>query len=66
MPEKQNINFSWPYKANFFPSIVVGDVCGGKKKDLKTVVPRNVIGCVVRYYRLGWGLLIVLLTCTPS
>jgi len=23
--------------ANFFPSIMVGDVCGGKKIDLKTV-----------------------------
>ena len=43
--------------ANFFPSIIVGDLCGGKKIDLKTVAPRNVICCVVRHYWLGWGLL---------
>jgi len=36
---------------------MVGDVCGGKKSDLKTVALRNVIGCVVRHYWLGWGLL---------
>jgi len=40
-------------EANILPSIIVGDVCGGKKIDLKTVVPRN----VVRHYWLGWGLL---------
>jgi len=44
-------------KANFFLSIMVGDVRGGKKIDLKTVAPRNVMGCVVRHYWLGWGLL---------
>ena len=32
-------------EANFFPSIMFGDVCGGKKGDLKT---RNLI--VVRHY----------------
>ena len=37
-------------EANIFPSIMVEDVCGGKKIDLKNVVPRNVIGCVVRHY----------------
>jgi len=41
-------------EANFFPSIMVGDLCGGKKIDLKTVAPRNVIGCVVRHYWLEW------------
>ena len=44
-------------EANFFPSIMVGDMCGGKKSDLKTVAPRNMVGCVVRHYWLGWGLL---------
>jgi len=44
-------------EANIFPSIMVEDVCGGKKIDLKNVVPRNVIGCVVRHYWLGWDLL---------
>ena len=36
-------------EANFFPLIIVGEVCGGKKIDLKTVAPRNVIDvlCVV-------------------
>ena len=43
--------------ADFFPSIMVGDVCGGKKIDLKTVAHRNLIGCAVRHYWLGWGLL---------
>jgi len=37
-------------EANFFPSIMVGDVCGGKKIDLKTVTPINVIGFVVGHY----------------
>jgi len=37
--------------------ILVGDVCGGKKINLKTVAPRNGIGYVVRHYWLGWGLL---------
>jgi len=40
-------------EANFFPSRIVGDVYDGKKLDLKTVAPRNVIGCVVRHYWLG-------------
>jgi len=40
-------------QANFFPSIMVGDMCGGKKSDLKTVGHRNVIGCVVHHYWLG-------------
>ena len=44
-------------EANIFPSLMVGDVCGGKTIDLKTVALRNVIGCVVRLYWLGWGLL---------
>jgi len=44
-------------EANCFPSIMVGDMCGGKNIDLKIVAPRNVIGCVVRHYWLGWGLL---------
>ena len=44
-------------EANLFPSIMVGDVCGSKKIDLKIVAPRNVVGCVVRHYFLGWGLL---------
>ena len=39
--------------ANLFHSVMVGDVCNGKKIDLKTVAPRNVIGCVVRHYWLG-------------
>jgi len=26
---------------NLFPSIKVGDMCGGKKSDLKTVAPRR-------------------------
>ena len=40
--------------ANFLPSIMVRDVCGGKKIDLKIkVAPRHVIGCVVRHYWLG-------------
>jgi len=42
-------------EANIFPSIIVGDVCGGKKIELKTVAHRNAIGCVVRHYGLGWG-----------
>ena len=36
-------------KASCFPSLMVGDMCGGKNIDLKTVAPRNVIGCVVRH-----------------
>ena len=44
-------------EASFLPPIMVVDVCCGKKIDLKTVAPRYVIGCVVRYYWLGWGLL---------
>ena len=44
-------------EANFFPSIMVGDVCGGKKIYIKTVSPRNVVGCVMRHNWLGWGLL---------
>jgi len=44
-------------EANFFPSIMVEDMCGGKKSDLKTAAHRNMIGCVVRHYWLGWGLL---------
>ena len=44
-------------EANLLLSIMVGDVCGGKKIDSKTVVPRNVIGCVVRHYWLGLGIL---------
>jgi len=44
-------------EANSFPSIMVGDVCGGKKSDLKTVAARNMTGCVVRHYWLGWGIL---------
>jgi len=36
-------------EANLFPSIMVGDLCGGKKIDLKTVAPSDVIGiwCVI-------------------
>jgi len=30
--------------ANFFSSIMVEDKCGGKKSDLKTIAPRNMIG----------------------
>jgi len=30
-------------KTNFFSSLMVGDVYGGKKIDLKTVSPRNVM-----------------------
>ena len=44
-------------EANLYPLIMVGDMYGGKKSDLKTVAHRNVIGCVVRHYWLGWGLL---------
>jgi len=44
-------------EANLFPSIKAGDVCGGKKIDLKIVAPRNVVGCVLRHYWLGCGLL---------
>jgi len=44
-------------EAFLFPSIMVGDVCGGTKIDLKTVASRNVIGCVMRHYWLWWGLL---------
>jgi len=44
-------------EANFYPLIMVGDMCGGKKSDFKTVAPKNVIGCVVRHYWLGWGFL---------
>ena len=44
-------------ETNFFPLIMVGDMCGGKNSDLKTVAPRKMIGCVVRHYWLGWGLL---------
>jgi len=40
-------------EANFLPSIMVGDMCGGKKSNLKTVAPRNMIGCVVRHYWLS-------------
>jgi len=43
--------------ANIFPSIMVGDVCGGKKIDLKTVAHRILIGCAVRHYWLWRGLL---------
>jgi len=34
-------------KDNLFPSMMVGDVCGGKKIDLKTVAPRKVVVCSV-------------------
>jgi len=44
-------------EANFLPSKMVGDLCDGKKIDLKTVASRNVMGCVVRHYWLWWGLL---------
>jgi len=44
-------------EAYFFLSIMVGDMCGGEKSDLKTVAHRNMICCVVRHYWLGWGLL---------
>jgi len=44
-------------EANSFPSIMVGDVCGGKTSDLKTVAPRNMTGCVVRHYWFDWGIL---------
>jgi len=44
-------------EANFFPSILVGDVCGGKKINLKTVAPRNGICYAVRHYWLRWCLL---------
>ena len=45
---------------------MVGDVCGGKKSDLKTVAPRSMIGCVVRdLVRVGSSMC-GLLTCTPS
>ena len=44
-------------EANLFPSIMVGDVCGGKTINLKNVAPRKMIGCVARHYWLGWGLL---------
>jgi len=37
--------------ANLFPSIRL-ETC-----DLKTVASRNMIGCVVSHYWLGWGLL---------
>jgi len=40
-------------EANLFPSIKVGDMCGGKKRDLKTIAPRNLIGCMARHYWLG-------------
>ena len=40
-------------EANIFPSIMFGDVCRGKKIELKTVAPRKMIGCVVRHYWLG-------------
>jgi len=43
-------------EANFFSSILVGVVGGGKNIGLKTVAPRNVLRCVVRHYWLGWGL----------
>jgi len=39
-------------EAKVFTSIMVGDVCGGKKIDLKIVADRNVVGCVVRHYWL--------------
>ena len=45
-------------EAIFFPLIMIGDVCGGKKINLKNVAPRKVIGCVVRHW-LGWGLLLL-------
>jgi len=44
-------------EVNLFPSIMVGDMCSCTKSDLKTVAPINLIGCVVRHYWLGWGLL---------
>jgi len=44
-------------EANLFASIMFGDMCGDKKSNLKTVASRNMIGCVVRHYWLGWGLL---------
>ena len=50
--------------ANCLPSIMVGDVCGGKQIDLKTVAFRNVLLCVITDY-VG-SPMIVLLTCTPS
>ena len=43
-------------EANFFSSILVGVVGGGKKIDLKTGGPRNVLCFVVRHNWLGWGL----------
>jgi len=43
-------------EANFLLSIMVGD-CGGKKIELKTFAPRNMIGCGVLHYWLGRGLL---------
>jgi len=36
---------------------MVGDMCSGTKSDLKPLAHRNLIGCVVRHYWLGWGLL---------
>ena len=51
-------------EANFFPSFMVGDVCGGTKIDLKSVTSRNVIGASLLVV-LG-SPMVVLLTCTLS
>jgi len=37
-------------EANLFPSIIIGDVCGGKKIDLKIFAPRYVVGCMASHY----------------
>jgi len=50
-------------EANVFPLIMVGDVCGGKRIDLKTVAARNVIGCVRRHY---WLVFIISYDCSTD
>jgi len=53
-------------EANLFPSIMVGDVCGGKKrfKDCCAQKPDRLCGASL-LVRAG-SHMIVLLTCTPS
>ena len=54
-------------EANFFPSIMVGDVCGGKKDRFKDCCAqkRDKLCCASLLVRVG-SPMIALLTCTPS
>jgi len=53
-------------EANFFPTKMVGDVCGGKKIDFKTVAPRHDRLCGASLLVRMGSPMNVLLTCTLS